>query len=107
MDQSNEPNRESFQNGETWQVDEPGYGYGPLDSFEASYNLDGSNYPVTIQGFFKDPDNGDSFRYRVNYRSGEEKILDYVLGAGFVEEGIGQTSHSRALGPLIEEHFSK
>jgi len=98
-----------FEEGEDYGFcNEPAYGYGPLDAFDACYELAGQTFPVVIQGFVKeDAAPSNDFRYRVTYENGDKRILEYVLGTGFIEEGGTQTDHARKVAACINNHFSK
>lgn len=91
-----------------WDIDEPVYGFGPLDPFKASYEVEGKPYDVSIQGFFKDDDDSvGNFRYRVSYLSGETKILSYVAGLGFVDQDSKANAHTKELTYCINQRFSQ
>ena len=91
---------------QTWNIYEPGYGFGPLQPFKAAYEVEGVSYKVIIQGFFKgDVEGHDTFRYRVLYDDGAQRILKFTLDNGFEEEDGGKTDHAQELAKCIEEHF--
>jgi hypothetical protein len=104
-----EQDQQPLQPGDMWGfVDEPPYGYGPFDTFEACYELNGHTFRVEIQGFLTgDTDPFNNYRYRVTYEHGAVKILAYVIGTGFIEEGSLQTEHAKQLGICIDKHFSE
>jgi hypothetical protein len=100
--------QQPIEQGEEWFSDEPAYGYHPLQAFDACYELNGQVFRVEIQGFVReDADPSNSFRYRVTYENGEEKVLEYVLGIGFIEEGGVQTEHAKELAACIDKHFAE
>jgi hypothetical protein len=107
MKEQNE--EQPLQQSEEWGFsDEPAYGYHPLQAFDASYELNGQTYLVEIQGFVKeDAEPSNNFRYRVTYKNGDQKVLAYLLGVGFIEEGGTQTGHAKQLAACIDKHFSE
>lgn len=89
----------------SWDIDEPAFGEGPLQPFEVSYQVEGTQYTATVQAFFKEGEKQSS--YRATYKNSEpQKVIDYALGVGFVEEGKGRTPHAVAIGKCIQERFS-
>lgn len=100
---------QSLTGGELWGFsEEPAYGYHPMQAFRASYKFRGQIFRVVIQGFVKKGSISPiTFRYRVTYENGDEKLLAYVLGTGFVEECGTHTAHARKLAACIGKHFSK
>ena len=107
MSQENQQ-KPPFEQVEEWLIDEPAFGYHPLQAFNAIYELSGKTFPVVIQGFVKENEPAfDNFRYRVRYADGEEKVLQYEHGTGFTEEGKPQSAEARLLGECIQKHFSE
>lgn len=88
---------------QSWDIDEPAYGEGPLEPFKASYEIEGTRYTARIQAFFKENEKQSS--YRTTYPDGTTRIIDYQLGVGFIEERLGQTPHATAIGECIQERF--